>query len=120
MKCRWLVLSLAALAGSASADFCTRENGKAWQLVSGDLARRAEVCRRGVVEDDDIETCRPLIAKVEQTRTISLYAQECYERERTGRAGFGYSSQRSREVENNMKDVAAALETMRKFQAGQL
>jgi len=117
MKYRWLVMLVVSFSVNANADFCTPENGQAWYLLSGDLARKAKTCRNGIYEDDDIEACRPFTKKNEQTRTISSYAQECYEQQRTRSGGFGYSQKRMKEVDDNMNAVAAALEMMRKFQA---
>ena len=115
MKCRWLIVSLAAFAVNVNAQFCTPENGQAWYLLSNELAREAKICRDGLFQDDDIEACRTFTAKYERTRKISSYVRECYESSRTGRNGLGYSSRDIAELNDNTAGIAAALESMREF-----
>ena len=113
----WLAILLVIFAVNANAEFCTPQNGQAWYVLSGELARKAKICRNGIFEDDDIEACRPFTKKYEQTRSISSYAQECYAQKRIRSGGFGYSQQRKKEVNDNMNDVAATLGIIREFQA---
>jgi hypothetical protein len=117
VKRRWLLIPLVAFAVNANADFCTPENGRAWYLLSGELARAAKICRADIYYEDSSEACRPFVEKHERTRKISSYVQECYASSRAGRNGLGYSSRRGAEVKDNMAAIATALEKLTEFQA---